>query len=77
MWKDDADRTIESAISSGLNGHLVTSWIVIAETIGNDGDRRIAVNAAPDQRTTTTLGLLRYATVVEEHATVRSWDRDD
>lgn len=74
-WVEHADERLGGIIGEHLEGaHIVTSWVVIAETIDEDGDRRIAVNAAPDQRVTDTLGLLRYATVVEERAVLRLFD---
>lgn len=47
---------------------MVTSWVLVAQVIAADGTRCVCSNTADDQRNIESLGLLRWATVVEESA---------
>lgn len=77
MWKEGADERLLSFIASELDEPcMVSSFVLIANVHKAGGDLCIAVNAAPDQRTLDTLGLLHGATVIEEEGLRRSWFED-
>lgn len=48
-------------------GAMVTKYVLVAEVIDTDGDQCIWMNTHSDANAWDTLGLLAYATAVEQH----------
>ena len=73
-WKEGADQRLLQIIADELEEPvMVESFIVIATVATIDGDQDIVVNAAPGQRSVTTLGLLDAGHLIESEGFVRAF----
>lgn len=65
-WKDGADERLVSAMVEEMSeAALVRSFVIVADVVGEDGDRTILTNAGVDQRASDTLGLLELGRIIE------------
>lgn len=66
---DDLTVAIANAVTDyhGDEHPLVTSYVLIASFIGDDGERSIYTDTTEGQRCHETLGLLAFATAIETH----------
>lgn len=71
------DSTLLSALASVVPEGMVTSYIVVATYVDEDGDERIWSEAAPDQRCHQTMGLLSWGMAVENRHVGDMWAEDD
>lgn len=61
-WHEDADLRLADAIVQQLDGScMLTHFVVVAEVLDEDGDRRLVFNSARDDRQTDSLGLASWA----------------
>lgn len=58
-------------------GAMVTKFVVVAEVIDTDGDQCVWVSTHEDARPWDVLGLLGYATALENAAIQRDRDEDE
>lgn len=66
-WHDDADLALADAIVEQLDGSAVlTHFVLVAEVLDEDGDRRLVFNSARDDRQTDSLGLAAWAMAFRE-----------
>lgn len=56
-----------------VEGGIVTKWLLIAETVGPDGERRLWANMSDDLKPWELIGMLRFIEQTEGAA----WKRDD
>lgn len=78
----DDNGTLSEAISAMTaqaigGGAMVTSYIVIASFITEDGDRNIITDTAYNQRCHESLGLLSWGLAVENARAADTWREDD
>lgn len=63
---EDADAAFEAGIAAALGaGELTTRWLVIAESIGEDGKRGLWLRCHPDMKSWDVLGMLHFALNLE------------
>jgi hypothetical protein len=53
-------------------GDMVTRWVALIETFDSQGVRALIVSAQPGSKPWDTLGMLAYATQIEQAALTRS-----
>lgn len=75
---DDGERfdkamadAVQRVASEVYPGDLVTRWVVLVETINQDGRRGLIVSAQVGSKPWDTLGLLQHAVHLEQAATSR------
>lgn len=77
-WKEGADARLLAVIQAEQDEPLmVTSFVLVATAVTGEGGEDVIVNAAPGQRSMTTLGLLRGGLVIEEEGFRRDWFEDE
>lgn len=60
-----------------VEGGIVTKWLLIAETVGPDGERGLWTRTSDDLKPWESLGMLRFAQVIEGQAWRRADDDED
>jgi len=60
-----------------VEGGIVTKWLLIAETVGPDGERGLWTRTSDDLKPWESAGMLRLAQVTEENAWRRADDDED
>jgi len=77
-WREGADERIAAVIAAELEQNvIVAKYVLIADYTDEDGERGIALNCAPDQRGSETLGLLGYGDTVERARIAAEWADDE
>lgn len=74
---DQVTVKMRHAVETALGGEMVTRFVVIAETIDENGVRALWTQAADGQKAWDTLGLLRFAEHQELAAEVRTQIQGD
>lgn len=64
---EEIQRRLEQAIPEAFSaeGGFTTKWLVVAETIGPEGERGVWTRTSPDLKPWDTIGLLEFAIAVE------------
>lgn len=65
MSEDTVRETLETGINAALGGEFVTKWLVIAESVGDDGKRGLWMQSSSDAKTWDVLGMIEFARLVE------------
>ena len=70
---------VENALANALSdeGDMVTKWVLVAEVIGDEGQRGVWTLAPDDAAAWDTLGLLTWAVQLEQAAAVQQAMDDD
>lgn len=63
---------LNNLLSECLHGHgdLVTRWVLLIEVVDQEGRRAMWNLASPDMKSWDALGMLTYATQIEQAGTV-------
>jgi hypothetical protein len=78
---DEPTSDVRAAIADGLSnalsaeGEMLVKWVVIAETMGPDGERGLWSMASEEMKSWETLGFLEYGKVREYAKGVHDDDR--
>ena len=67
-WRAAAQQAVSTV--AGEYGHMITRYILVAETMDEDGERAVLMAASPDQRAWDSIGLLGYALQLEQAGTL-------
>lgn len=60
-----------------VEGGIVTKWLLIAETVGPDGERGLWTRTSDDLKPWESVGMLRFAEITEGQAWRREDDEDE
>jgi hypothetical protein len=72
---DDSSDHLLKAISECVDG-MVTSFVMVCSFVDEDGNLRIYADTLDDQRCHVSLGLLAFATAVENKRAVADWETE-
>lgn len=67
---------IKQGLATAMPGMMVNRWIVLVETIEQNGDRSVWMQSADDMKIWECLGMLEYAKLAEMAAEVNRDDDD-
>lgn len=72
---EEIQRRLEAAIPEAfaVEGGFVNKWVVLAETIGPDGERGMWTRTSPDLKPWDTMGMLEFAMAIERRG--EGWGR--
>lgn len=72
----DPDDALLNTLSEQIDG-MVTGFVLVATYTDDQGENNIWTDTMRDQRCHTTLGLLSWASAVEEARAQDTWREDD